>query len=431
MQYFSLEEIRKKWSDSGFQKYFKSTSWSLISRFLSMIISFIATTFIARNLGPSNYGQLSYAISFVGLFAFISTIGIDNILYRDLIKNPLQSNKLLGSAFVIKVVTGSFAAAICSIAAIFLVHNDVSKILIFILTGTFVFNSFQIINHEFQARVQSKYPSIITLIVIIILNILKVATILSHQGVIYLALILLLEPILYMIFYVYIYKTKLHGHITEWRYDKKITIQMLKDSWPLLFSTAFVLIYSRIDQVFIKHMIDSQSVGIYDSAVRIAEVWYIIPSILVTALFPAIINAKMTALSLYHQRLKKFGIFLIALATAISIPIMILAPFIMKTLYGSAFMGGVIVLQIYVWATVAIFLGALVLNYLIAENYRKILFFASLMPMVSNVLLNLLWIPQYGIKGAACATLVSYMFVPCSILFFKRTRKECFAIIKS
>ena len=93
MKYFSLTEITKKWSDSGFQKYFKSTSWSLVSRFLSMVISFFATVFIARNLGPGNYGQLSYALSFVGLFAFISTIGIDNILYRDLIKRPSESNK--------------------------------------------------------------------------------------------------------------------------------------------------------------------------------------------------------------------------------------------------------------------------------------------------------------------------------------------------
>lgn len=431
MKYFSLTEITKKWSDSGFQKYFKSTSWSLVSRFLSMVISFFATVFIARNLGPGNYGQLSYALSFVGLFAFISTIGIDNILYRDLIKRPSESNKLLGSAFVIKVTAGSFAAAICSIVAIFLVDNDVSKILIFILTGTFIFNSFQIINHEFQARVQSKYPSIITLIVIIILNILKVLTIMSHQGVIYLALILLLEPILYMAFYIYIYKTKLHGHITAWRFDKDISLRILRDSWPLLFSTAFVLIYSRIDQVFLKHMIDTPSVGIYDAAVRIAEVWYIIPSILVTALFPAIINAKMTGIELYHARLKKLGIFLILLAAFISLPITLLAPYIIKTLYGSAFMGGVIVLQIYVWATVSVFLGALVLNYLIAENYRKILFFSSLMPMITNVLLNLLWIPQYGIKGAAYATLVSYFLIPCSILFFKQTRRECFAIIKS
>lgn len=431
MNYFSLGRLAEKWADSGFQKYFQSTSWSFASRALSMLISFGATTFIARNLGPGNYGQLSYALSFVGLFAFISTVGIDNILYRDLIKKPTETNKLLGSAFVIKIMAGSFAATLCSIAALFIVDNDVSKILIFILTGTFIFNSFQIINHEFQAKVQSKYPSIITLLVVLILNILKVAVIMMNEGVIYLALVLLLEPILYMLFYIYIYKTKLHGHITAWRYDHVTTLSLLRDSLPLLFSTAFVLIYSRIDQVFIKHMIDSEAVGIYDSAVRVAEVWYIIPSILVTALFPAIINAKITSTELYYKRLKKLGLFLIGLAVAISLPITLLASFIMNTLYGEAFARGTIVLQIYVWATVGIFLGSLVLNYLIAENYRKMLFFTSFMPMLINVILNILWIPTFGIAGAAYATFVSYMFVPLSVLFFKKTRSEFYQICKS
>lgn len=431
MKYLSTIKFKQKWSESGFQKYFQSASWSFASRALSMIISFLATTYIARNLGPGNYGQLSYAISFVGLFAFISSVGIDNILYRDLIKKPQETNKLLGSAFIIKIVAGSIAATLCSIAALLIVDNDVSKILIFILTGTFIFNSFQIINHEFQAKVQSKYPSIITLLVILILNILKVAVIMFNEGVIYLALILLLEPILYMLFYVYIYKVKLQGKITAWRYDHSTTISLLKDSVPLLFSTAFVLIYSRIDQIFIKHMIDSASVGIYDSAVRVAEVWYIIPSILVTALFPAIINAKITSKELYYKRVKKLGVFLISLAATISLPISLLAPFIMNTLYGEAFVSGTIVLQIYVWATVGIFLGSLVLNYLIAENYRKILFLASFMPMLINIALNIWWIPIFGIAGAAYATFVSYMFIPLSILFFKRTRTEFFQICKS
>ncbi len=431
MNLFNSEKLIAKWTESGFQKYFKSASWSLAARALSMLISFGATTFIARSLGPSHYGQLSYALSFVGLFAFISTVGIDNILYRDLIKKPNETNKLLGSAFIIKVAAGSLAAALCSIAALFLVDNDVSKILIFILTGTFIFNSFQIINHEFQAKVQSKYPSIITILVVLILNILKVSVIMLNEGVIYLALILLLEPILYILFYVYIYTTKLGGKITSWSYDKLTAQSLLRDSLPLLFSSAFVLIYSRIDQVFIKHMINSEAVGIYDSAVRIAEVWYIIPSILVTALFPAIINAKITSKEMYYKRLKKLGLFLLSLAIGISLPVTIMAPFIMNTLYGEAFIAGSVILQIYVWATIAIFLGSLVLNYLIAENYRKVLFFTSLIPMLINVVLNILWIPSFGIVGAAYATFVSYMFVPLSILFFQKTRVDFFKICKS
>ncbi|MCC7004683.1 oligosaccharide flippase family protein, partial [Candidatus Nomurabacteria bacterium] len=47
-----------------------------------MAISFLATIFIARKLGPMNYGQLSYALSFVSIFGFIASLGIEQVLYR-------------------------------------------------------------------------------------------------------------------------------------------------------------------------------------------------------------------------------------------------------------------------------------------------------------------------------------------------------------
>lgn len=431
MNRFTIKAITKGFGHSGFQRYFASTGWSFASRMLSMGISFFVTAFVARNLGPSNYGQLSYAVSFVSIFAFIATVGIDNILYRDLIKQPDQSKTLLGTGFTIKVIAGAIATTICSGIALLFVTNDISRLLIFIISGTFVINAFQVINHEFQAKVQSKYPSIVTVIVIAILNILKVATILSHKGVIYLACILLLEPILYALLYIYMYHTKLHEKVTDWQYNGKTARLLLHDSWPLIFSTAFALIYSRIDQVFIKNLIDARSVGIYDAAVRIAEVWYIIPSIVVTALFPAIINAKKISTELYYSRLKNLALLLITLAIVISVPITLLASPLIYTLYGSAFSGGIIILRVYVWATLGVFLGQLVINFLIAENYRKTLFFVSLIPMVMNVVLNILWIPHYGIAGAAYATLVSYICAPLSILLFKKTRNATFAIIQS
>lgn len=431
MTYTLFSRLSTKWNESGFQRYFKSTSWAFFAKSVSMVISFLATIYVARNLGPENYGQLSYAISFVGLFGFIGSLGIDYILYRELIKRREERHKLLGTGFVLKLIAGTIAALICTLVAIFVVENDVSKVLIFILALTFILNAFQIINHEFQARVQSKYPSVVSIGVVVILNALKVLVIFNNEGVIYLALILLLESVLYAVSYLYIYKTKLHEKVTKWVFDFAIAKSMLIDSLPLLFSSAFVLLYSRIDQVFIKHMIDVSSVGVYDAAVRLAEVWYVIPSILVTALFPAVINAKETSDHLYFARLKKLAIFLILLACSISAPIAILAPYIMNILYGAAFMEGVIVLQVYVWATIGVFLGALVTNYLVAENLRFALFFTSFLPMVLNIVLNILWIPVYGITGAAFATLISYLFIPLSALFFKTTRSNLLKVVRS
>lgn len=430
MQYINKQFIIEKWQNAGFQRYFKNTGWMLISRIFGMVISFLSIIFIARQLGPENFGQLSYAVSFVSIFSIFAYFGIETVLYRDLIKYPDRKKEFLGTALIVKLTAGLFAAIITSGFAIFLADNDVSKILIFILTGTFIFNSFQIITYEFQSQVKSKYPAIVSILVTLTLNILKIFVVIGGKGVIYLASILLLESILYMIFYWSIYEKILGEKINQWTFNKNIAVKLLKDSWPLIFSSAFALVYARIDQVFIKHMIDAHAVGIYDSAVKIAEAWYFIPGIIVGSLFPALINAKKHSEILYRERLRKLSILLLTIATTVAIITTILAPIIIKILYGQNFMGGVIILKIYVWANIATFLGILITNYLVAENYRKILFFISFIPMIMNIILNLIWIPKYGIVGSAYATLISYSLSPLSLILFKNTRHDLYQIFK-
>lgn len=428
MNYFSSSYIREKWGHSGFRKYFQNTAWMFGSRILSMGISFLATIYIARNLGPTNYGQLSYAISFVSLFGFIASLGIDGILYRDLIRLPEKRTNLLGTAFAIKFVAGLFTGIMVALFALFFAQDDVSKILIFILAGTFIINPFQIIIFEFQSRADSKYPSIVSLFVGLLLNILKVFIVATGKGVIYLALTLLLESVLYAVLYLFIYEKKTSDSVAAWSFDRHYAKSLLKDSSPLIALSAFSMIYARIDQVFIKHMIDATAVGLYDSAVRLAEVWSFIPSIVISAVYPAIVNAKMTARELYNQRLIKLALFLLVLAVGIALPVSIFSSFIISTLYGSAFLGAIPVLKIYVWANIGTFLGIFVTQYLMTENYRKILFFVALVPMLCNVGLNILWIPIYGIEGAAYATLISYSLAPISILLFKQMRKKIFSV---
>ena len=421
--------IREKWQHAGFQKYLQNTGWLFTSRILCMVMSLLTTAFIARGLGPANFGQLSYAISFISIFSILASLGIDNILYRDLIKYPDKKKEYLGSALMIKLVAGFLTAFLIFISTFFFVQDDVSKTLILILSATFIFNAFQIINFEFQARVESKYPSIISFLVNLILNILKIIVIINGKGVIYLAFILLLESILYALFYWLAYEKRIQGKISDWKFNKKITINLLRDSWPFIFTSTFILVYSRIDQIFIKNMVDSHAVGIYDAAARIAEVWYFIPGIIVSSVFPAIINAKKSSEELYYARLKKLFVTLLLIAIVIALPVTILAPLIIKLIFGSAFTGSTIILQIYVWSCIGTFLGILADNYLITENFKKILLFKSFFPMVLNIILNIIWIPRFGLVGSAYATLISYSFGPISLVFFRQTRTKILSTI--
>ncbi len=167
-----LSIIRLK-SNLGFKKYFVNTGWSLLAKIVSLVISFFVTVYMVRYLGPENYGQLSYAISFVSIFSIIATLGIDTILYRDLVTHPEKTSELMGTSLGLKLIAGILASLLAIISAIILSPKDISFYLIILISFTFIFNSFNIIAYEFQAHVQQKYPALISLITVITLNILK------------------------------------------------------------------------------------------------------------------------------------------------------------------------------------------------------------------------------------------------------------------
>lgn len=420
--YLSKTYLIDKWNHTGFQRYFQNTGWMFFGKISSLIISFIATAYIARNLGPTNYGQLSYALSFISIFSFLAVLGIDQVLYRDLIKYPERKNIYLGSALILRIITSILTIILCISFALLLSPKDVSLYLIFILSLGFFFNSFHIINLEFQSNVQSKFPSLLSLYITIILNLLKITVVIFNKGVLYLAFVLLLESILYAIGFIY-YRKKIYGSFRNLSFDKKIIYRLLHDSWPLIFSSAFALIYARMDQILIKYMIDTESVGLYDSAVRLSEVWYLIPNILVSSLFPAIVNAKKVSEQLYIKRLKLLTLSLIVCSLLIALPTTLFASEIIKVVFGTSFIGGATVLQIYIWSNIGTFLTNLSTSYLINENMKFVIFISTCTGMLSNILLNILLIPQYGIVGSAIATLISYTIIPISLLLFKKPRK--------
>ncbi len=413
---------RNNFSRDGIIRYAQNTGWVFFGKFSNLAISFFATLYIARSLGPGNYGELSYALSFIGLFSFISSLGIDSVLYREIIKYPEQKNALLGTAFRIKLIAGSITAVLTIATALFLSPPDVSFLIIVILSSTFIVHTFSIISYEFGAAVNNKPVSILSFFVTALVNVLKIIVIFFGNGVLYLALIIVAETLFYALGYIYI-RFRAFGSVFNWTYNHTTAKRLLLDSWPFIFTSAFSVIYTRIDQVLLKNMIDATTVGVYDAAVRLSELWHFFPAVLVGTLFPAIINAKKSAHAQYRQRIVSLIILLLSLSVFVAIAVTFLAKPIVLLVYGAEFAPAIPILQIYIWAFVPATLGVIAQHYLLAENARVALFLMTLVGMVVNVVGNLVLIPEYGAIGAAVATLISstsIIMVVILIYFLKR-----------
>lgn len=415
----------------GFMRYFKNTSWLMGEKILRMVVGLFVGIWVARYLGPEQFGLFSYAQAFVGLFAVVAGLGLDGILVRELVKDPSKQDALLGTAFRLKLV-GAFLVIIALAIAVTLSHQDnLTTLLIFIIASATVFQSFNVIDFYFQANVLSKYVVYANIFSLLISSVIKIGLILNEAPLLYFAYVILFDSLVLSFGFVYFYQYKKHL-LSQWYFDRKLALSLLKDSWPLILSGLVISIYMKVDQIMIKEMLSAEAVGQYAAAVRISEAWYFIPMVIASSLFPAIINAKKQSEALYYARLQKLYDLMVWMAIAIALPMTFLSDWVVSLLYGEQYNQAGAVLMIHIWAGVFVFLGVASSRWLLVENLQIFSTINTAVGAIVNIVLNYILIESIGIQGAAWATLISYFVAAyLSLALNTKTRKNFINLTKS
>ena len=431
-----MQRLKALKSHQGFMKYFINTSWLFGERILRMVVGLFVGIWVARYLGPEQFGLFSYAQSFVGLFTVIATLGLDGIVIRELVKDDTRRDELISTAFWLKFM-GAFGVLIVLALAVNFTSNDShTNSLVFIISSATIFQSFNVVDMYFQSKVLSKYIVYANVISLFISSIVKITLILNEAPLIAFAWVILFDSFILASGFIYFYlKNRRHNEQpnrysvfdTEssfaWKFNKSTAFSLLKDSWPLILSGIVISIYMKIDQVMIKEMMNAEAVGQYAAAVRLSEAWYFIPMVIASSLFPAIINAKKQSEELYYARLQKLYSLMVWLAIAIALPMTFLSDWVVHFLYGEQYNQAGSILMIHIWAGVFVFLGVASGKWLLSENLQIFSTVNTSIGAIVNIWLNYILIPKIGVSGAAWATLISYFVAAyLCLLFFKKTR---------
>jgi O-antigen/teichoic acid export membrane protein len=391
-------------------KIVDNIGWLFFDKVLRMSVGLIVGVWIARYLGPEQFGLLSFATAFVGLFGAIATLGLQGIVVRDIVRDPTVREETLGTAAALHFIGGLMVYGLI-LATIFWLRADdpLAKAIVAILGSMMLFKVSQVAVYWFESQVMSKYTVWVQNGVFLVFAAVKVGLILQNAPMTAFAWAMMAEALVVAILLLVI--LGLRGpQLRRLRVTAKRGVSLLKDSWPLMLASVAVLIYMKIDQIMLGQMIGDQAVGVYSAAVRVSEVFYFIPIVIVASLFPAIIEAKKHDETLYLARLKNLYGLMVLLSLAIAVPLAAISTPLIVQVFGAAYQDAGLVLAIHVWAIVFVSLNLASGKWFIVENRQIWLFQRHLLGAGINVALNLALIPDFGINGAALATLVSYMF---------------------
>jgi O-antigen/teichoic acid export membrane protein len=420
-----LAKINYFKNNAAFIRYLKNTCWIIGEQYLRIITGLFVGIWVARYLGPEQFGQYSYAFAFTAIFGGIAKLGLDGIMVRELVNHPEMRDTYLGTAFWLKVI-GAFVVMGSMVAIVPFTNNDTTtNLFIFIITAGLIFQSFEVVEFYFQSQVLAKLVAICKVIQLALSSMIKIYLLLNEAELIYFVVVTTFDMLSLAVSYYVAYKVR--ENLAFYKYfDIKIAKQLLKYSWPLIFSSIVVSVYMRIDQIMIKEMLGEHEVGIYSAAVRLSEAFYFIPVLITASLFPAILNAKNQSEELYRIRMQRLYTLMVWLAIAIAVPMSFLADWLILLLFGHEYKDAGQVLMIHIWSSIFVFIGVAASKWVIAENFLKNALLRTSMAALLNIVLNIILIKWYGVLGAAVGTLLSMMFANFISLYFWGKTRPCF-----
>lgn len=395
-----------------------NSSVQIFGKAVSLTLSIIVTSILARQLGATSYGQYALILALVNFLVAVANWGTQIIGVRELARAK-NKGLLFGSLVVLRLALGLIAVFLGLAIILFLpLFNDINRTTIllslFLVLAIIIETSWEII---FQTFVRMDLKTIVDIFgttvflmsTIFLLKFgLKVAAPiigwLLAKAIIILSLGLIGQKIINQ-------KIKV---------KKEIILRLLKESLPmgtlLILSTA----YDRaVDSLIIKHFFDSAQVGFYGLAYKIYSNLVLPAYFLVNTVFPTLSQ---------NQKRKFWPVFklsglLLTLGLLLLVPLTIIFSQPIIVLIGSKeFFPSIAVLKILALALIFAYFNHLTGFSLIALDRQIDSLKIGLVAILWNLILNLIFVPQKGIIAAAWITVSTeaLVFFISSLILIKR-----------
>lgn len=378
----------------------------LFEQGIKMFSGVFVAIFIARHFGPTYFGVLNYIIAFVAVFIPFTQLGMSLILVRELVESPKQRKEILSTAFYLIFVFSILIIIILN--TLNFLFNKGGEIKYFITLYSFglIFKCFDIIDYNFQSQLKAKSSSQAKSISVLLSSFLKLIIIYLDAPFKYLIYTFFLDLVFLALFLIIYHWQKKQSNFL-FGFKLSMAKKLLKSSWPIVLSTLSVILYMKTDQLMIQYFLGDKALGLYSSAVRLYDGYTAIIFTLTISILPLVLKFKNSSNEEYQNLLIKFFRYLFWGSNLVALIVMIFSTSIIELLYGKEFIGAEKVLSIVFWTTSFAAIGSLTSRYLIVEKMEKKIFFRTFVALCFNVIMNIFFIPKFGIEGAASATLIS------------------------
>jgi O-antigen/teichoic acid export membrane protein len=386
----------------------RTAALQVVGRAGNIALGIAAVALLARALGPDAFGVWSTALAFVGIFGFLTDLGLVRVATQRMAADHEHEDRWLG-ALIATVAIASLAAFAVTVAAIPLLADEDH---IFAVTALLALTILNAAPGALLAVFDSRVRAGVRIAVMTANSVAWLAAIVflyvTEAGVVSFAIVFVVISAL--------------TAALEWGVTKRfarISIRAGRRLWRPLFVQALplglagvlVTVYYRIDSVLVFNISGPDEAGVYGAAYRFIDPVHFLPMSIMAAAFPVMSALHGTDIERLRRLVQRAGEYLlVASLGALAVTIVISGPLV-EVLLGADYGRSATVLPILMLGFVFMAIGYLSGNLtpIVGKQWKLVWITGG--GVVLNVALNLILVPPYGAVGAAWATVATELIV--------------------
>ncbi len=385
----------------------RNISGVFITNILVFLLAVPTSIIIARVLGPQGRGIYTLVILIPGLLYQLGNLGLGMANTYFIGRKRFNLTDITSTSLTFGLGVSVFLAILFLLAYEFFLHpffKDVEPSLIYLVLLAMPFSIVPVyFRHILLAVFKIKEFNLLNILqpALMLIGVVLLLLLLS-KGVFSLVLLsILVSGIMFLASFFLVKKlTKI-----KFRLKTNILKESLNYGIKVHLANMFSFLSYRLDMLLVGYFIGATQVGFYAIAVGIAEIVWFIPNAIQTILFPEVVSGEPSRSREITAKLCRHTLFFTFLAC---VGLVIIGKWAIEIVYGSAFFPSVMPLLILLPGVIALGLGKVMCAYLGGIGKPIFATYASLAALTVNIGLNLIFIPKWGIAGAALATSISY-----------------------
>ena len=394
--------------------------WLFIEQGGRILSSFMITILIVNHLGAEQFGVLSLSLASLTALGPIVGLGMDAILFKRFISKENIEKELIETSCFMRLIVASIV--IISTSILNLISDEVFIQVLNILVIGFIFDSFLVFKDYFSANLKNRFYTYSTLLSLVIQLLVIYLMIENNASVVILAFAYVIAKLIQSgCLYLSYHNEK--GIVTVPKFRKSLAKDLLISSFPMMLAASIGLLYSLQDQFFIKMFLDEHELGIYAVGIKLVVILVVLPTMISNVFYPSLVSKyNQKCKGLYEKQLESIYLIFFMLGIVIFTFLYLSADFIIELLFNEEFVRSSDVMKVYSALLILSFFQSINNKILILNNLQHVIFKRALMALTINALLNMIFIPKYGILGAAYSTVISELFVVFSYILRADTR---------